>query len=143
MRRETIRKGAYVLAILLFIFLVWTIASQVREYHLQDDPMLTLLKQLLEPVHPIFKDMKLYASDKSFTINKKTTFLCLKDKNGEYYPLNMLVHVLLHEVAHSLNTTDVGHTENFHKMFDQLLARATELGVYNPSIPVIQDYCMH
>jgi len=108
---------------------------------MQDDPMLHLLKELLIPVHPIFKTMRLYRGDKSYTINKEKTFLCLYDKNGEYYPLNQLIYVLLHEISHSLNTKDIGHTENFNKVFDELLAKATNLGVYNPSIPIVQDYC--
>jgi predicted metal-dependent hydrolase len=87
--------------------------------------------------------IKLYKSNKSFTINKEKTFLCLYDKDGNYYPLNMIIYVLLHEIAHSLNVLDVGHTENFHEIFDQLLEEATKMGIYNPSIPIIQDYCNH
>ena len=83
----------------------------------------------------------MYKGDKSYTINKEKTFLCLYDKNGDYYPVNQLVYVLLHEISHALNTKDVGHTDNFNKIFDELLDKATQQGVYNPSIPIIQDYC--
>lgn len=132
---------SYILAAVLISIILWVIIKQVKEYHMQDDPMLHLLKELLIPVHPIFKTMRLYRGDKSYTINKEKTFLCLYDKNGEYYPLNQLIYVLLHEISHSLNTKDIGHTENFNKVFDELLAKATNLGVYNPSIPIVQDYC--
>lgn len=131
------------LSLTLIIILFYLVSKQIKEYHLQDDPMLFTLKEILKPVHPIFKNLKLYRADKSYTINKNKTFLCLYDKNGNYYPINMLIYVLLHEVAHSINTKDIGHTEEFYKIFDELLSKATELGLYNPSIPVIQDYCNH
>lgn len=133
----------YFLATVLIIILLWVIHRQVKEYHLQDDPMLYTLKEVLKPVHPIMSTLKLYKGDKSYTINKEKIFLCLKDENGDYYPLNMLVYVLLHEVAHQLNTQDIGHTEAFHAKFDELLDRATKIGVFNPSIPIIQNYCNH
>lgn len=110
---------------------------------MQDDAMLYTLKAVLLPVHPIITDLKLYKGDKSYTINKKKVFICLYDENGDYYPLNMLVYVLLHEIAHVLNTEDVGHTPAFHSKFDELLDRATQLGIFNPSIPILQNYCQH
>jgi hypothetical protein len=133
----------YVLAFGMCLLLIWIIFNQIEEYRLQDDPMLYTLREILIPVHPIFKDIKLYKGDKSYTINKEKTFLCLYDENGDYYPINMLVHVLIHEIAHSLNKKDIGHTEEFHRIFEELLQKATELGVYNPSIPLIQGYCNH
>lgn len=133
----------YIFALILIILFLWVIYKQVKEYHLQDDPVLHILKKVLKPVHPIFEKLKLYKGDKSYTINKEKTFLCLYDQNGDYYPINMLIYVLLHEVAHSINTKDIGHTEEFHRIFEELLDRATKLGVYNPSIPIIQDYCNH
>ena len=132
---------AYSLALVLICLLGWVVFRQVKEHHLQDDPMIHLLRELLIPVHPMFKTLKMYKGDKSYTINKEKTFLCLYDKNGDYYPVNQLVYVLLHEISHALNTKDVGHTDNFNKIFDELLDKATQLGVYNPSIPIVQDYC--
>jgi hypothetical protein len=132
---------AYILATILIILLSWVIYKQVKEYHLQDDPMLHTLKEVLKPVHPIFNNLKLYKGDKSYTINKDKTFLCLYDENGDYYPINHLIYVLLHEVSHSINTKDVGHTPEFHRIFDELLDRANKIGVYNPSIPLVRNYC--
>ena len=132
---------AIILAIFLVVILIWLAISQIKEYHLQDDPMLHRLKQVLEPVHPVISTLKLYKGNKSYTINKSKIFLCLKDKNGDYYPLNLLCYVLLHEISHLLNTKDVGHTEEFHRIFDKLLEKATELGAFNPSIPIPQNYC--
>jgi hypothetical protein len=131
----------YILGILLICILVTVIVIQIKENHLQDDPMLHTLKKILQPVHPMFKNIKLYKGDKSYTINKEKTFLCLYDENGNYYPINMLIYVLLHEIAHSINQKDIGHTPEFHRIFDELLQKAAAIGVYNPNIPVIQNYC--
>lgn len=127
----------------LIVLIGLVVRRQIMEYHLQDDPMLYTLKRLIEPLHPVVKNLKLYKGDKSYTINKDKIFMCLKDKNGEYYPLNMLLYVLIHELAHRVNDFDVGHTPKFYEIFEQLLQQATELGIYNPSIPVIQNYCNH
>jgi len=131
---------AIVLALILVGILIWVIITQVREHHLQDDPMLHHLKHVLSPVHPEIQHIKLYKGNKSYTINKDKIFLKVKDDNGQYYPLNMLVYVLLHEVSHRLNKKDVGHTEEFHRIFDELLVKATETGAFNPSIPIITSY---
>jgi hypothetical protein len=130
----------YIIGALIVAIVIWALVSQAQEYY-QYDPMLALLKDRLRPVHPIVEKLKLYKGDKSYTINKERVFLCLYDEHGEYYPLNHQVYVLLHELAHVINTKDVGHTEEFHRIFDELLDRATKLGIYNPDIPVVMNYC--
>jgi hypothetical protein len=136
----------YVLCLILISLLSWVIYRQIHEYHLQDDPMLKTLKQILEPIfeeYPQLRKIKLYKGEKSYTINKEKTFMCLYDEKGEYYDLNTILHVLLHEYAHSLNTKDIGHTEEFYRIFDELLQKATDLKVYNPEIPVDKNYCLY
>jgi len=66
----------------------------------------------------------------------------LRDENNEYYNENMLIYVTLHEVAHAI-CDEIGHTQKFHEIFESLLDRAYNMGIYNPSIPIIQDYCQH
>jgi len=126
--------------------------KQVRENHLEDDSMLYLLKSILQPLQPFFdakypeanihlEKLKLYKGDKSYTINKNQIFLCIYDEKGEYYPVNALVYVLIHELGHRANTADIGHTPAFHKVFDEILEEADRLGIYNPNIPMIKNYC--
>jgi hypothetical protein len=130
-------------ALLLLGGIIWWVTFCVKEHHLQDDPMLYKLKHIMEPLHHEVKTLKLYKGDKSYTINKQKIYLCLRDEHGDYYPTNMLIYVLIHEFAHYLNKEDIGHTEKFHQIFDQLLDKAHELGIYNPSIPPLENYCMH
>lgn len=131
----------YLAAVILAVVLVVIITRQIKEHHLEYDPMLMTLKEVLKPVHPIFSKMKLYKGDKSYTINKERVFLCLFDENGNYYSLNTILYVTLHEAAHILNQENIGHTAEFQKKFDELLQRAIELGIYNPDIPVPSNYC--
>jgi hypothetical protein len=143
-RNNTLKKGLVVsAALLLLIGIIWWVTYTIREHHKMDDPMLFKIKQVLEPLHPEIKNCKLYKSDKSYTINKKKIYLCLKDENGNYYPMNMLLYVMIHEFAHYLNKEDIGHTPKFHEIFEGLLDKAHEMGIYNASIPPIQNYCMH
>jgi hypothetical protein len=120
---------------------IWWCHRCIHERNLQNDPMLWKLKEILEPLHPEIKNLKLYKGDQSYTINKKKIFLCLKDKNGDYYNTNMLIYVLLHEFSHYLNTEDVGHTPTFHKIFENLLEKANDMGIYDSSIPLVKNYC--
>lgn len=144
-----------ILFLIIISFVVWLVYLQVEEYKLQDDPK---LKELKEKVAPMFQrkgytghleplnkgnlldKINLYKGDKSYTINKQKVFLCLRDENGEYYDINSLLYVLLHELSHVL-TPEIGHTPLFNEVFDQVLEEASKQGIYDPNIPMIQDYC--
>lgn len=120
--------------------MIWLCVREYKEEY-QHDPLLETLRKILIPVHPIFNEIELYKGQKSYTINKKKVYLCLYDENGDYYNMNTLVYVLLHEIAHVLNKEDVGHTKAFNEQFDILLRRAEDQGVFNPNIPVPPAYC--
>lgn len=155
-------KSTWIYTIILFIIIIafmgWLIVMQVREYYLQDDPKLRELREIIKPLFErdsyysgmleplndknIMNEITLYKGDKSYTINKQKIFLCLKDEKHEYYNTNMLVYVLLHEISHVI-CDEVGHTEKFNKIFDELLSEASKLGVYDPNVPIIQDYCQY
>ena len=134
---------ALVVALLLIGLIIFLIVRQVKEHHQQQDPMLHRLREHLSRLHPDIPHVKMYRGDRSYTINKHKIYLCLYDENGNYYPFNHLVYVFLHEYSHYLNKTDVGHTEEFHRIFDELLEEAAQMGLYNPSIPIVQNYCQH
>lgn len=145
-----------VVAILLIALVVYGIVTQVRESHKQDDPMLQRLRSILEPMfHPskeytgvlsvingrdVMQEITLYKGKKSFTVNKEKVYLCLTDNKGEYYQLNMLIFVTLHEIAHVL-CDEVGHTTKFHRIFDALLKEAEKNGIYNSKIALLNEYC--
>lgn len=99
---------------------------------------------LLEPLNHtnVMGRINLEEGDKSFTINKQNIYLCIKDKNNHtFYDENVLVYVVLHEIAHVL-CDEVGHTHKFINIFNALLDRANAMGEYNPNKPFIEGYCM-
>ena len=129
--------------ILLFLLLCLLIAfTQFKEYYDSLDPMLSTLQTTLIPLHPKVKEVQFFEGHKSYTINKRKIYLCLKDKRKQYYPFNMLLYVSIHELAHVL-CDEIGHTPKFDSIFHHLLQRAIELNIYDPTQPILSDYCGH
>jgi len=131
----------FFLSISVIIFFSIYKVFELDEIHLKNDPILYKLRTMTSPLHPEIKNLKLYKGEKSYTINKKKIYMCLKDQDGEYYPMNQLVYVFLHEFAHYINKEDVGHTQTFHDIFEKLLKDAEVKGIYNPNIPMVENYC--
>ena len=158
MKKEHVQYLAIFTAVILAALLVYAIVKQLEEFELQDDPKLHQLEAIFEEFfkqdrywteplqalnkRDVMKDINLYKGNKSYTINKEKVFLCLKDEKGEYYSLNMLTYVLAHELAHVL-CESIGHTEEFHEIFEALLVELTDAGVYDPTQPILVDYCKH
>lgn len=70
----------------------------------------------------------------SYSINKgEKIVLCLRfrDKTKQLVPMNTLMFVSLHEMAHIM-TKSIGHTDEFWDNFEYLLKKAIELGIYSP-----------
>jgi hypothetical protein len=132
-----------IICLLILTGITYWISSSIEDYNSQKDPMLKKLKDTLSPIDPRIKDIKLYAGKKSYTLNKDKIYLCLYDENGKYYEFNTCIFVLLHEISHLFNKDDIGHTAKFNEIFEDLLIRATKAGVYDPTIPPIDNYCMY
>jgi hypothetical protein len=116
------------------------------EYFKSEDPVLTRLAMKLQTLDPKLRDITVHEGSKSYTVNKKRVFICIKDENGHYYDENMLSYVLCHEFAHVLceeYNPKNPHTPKFHKIFQELLARAQWRGYYDPTKPLVQNYCGH
>jgi hypothetical protein len=91
----------------------------------------------------IMSEIKILEGSKSFTINKRKIYLCLKDKkagNENYYDYNSLIYVTLHEIAHVL-CDELGHTKKFQLIFKELLEHAASLGQYDKKKEFVQNYC--
>jgi len=130
----------WILPLVLGVFVLYVMCT--IDYYVARDPLLEELRQQLSVLHPRFKDVELYEGNKSYTINKKRVYVCLKDEHGRYYNRNMLVYVICHEYAHML-CDEIGHTEKFFEIFQHLLDEAANRGLYNPSIPPLAKYCGH
>jgi hypothetical protein len=70
----------------------------------------------------------------SYTINKgEMMHLCLrnKDKNKTLHEHNLLMFVIIHELAH-IASKSIGHNDEFYENFKFLLNESSELGIYHP-----------
>ena len=114
-----------------------------REHLRYKDPMIESIQQDLFKLHPKARELTYSASDKSFTEDKKDMFLCIKDEVGNYYPRNFLMYVAIHELAHAISKSyDDNHNgREFNENFDMLLDKASRIKIYDPSIPLLQNYC--
>lgn len=126
---------------IIIIIIIFFMLTRLTEEFKKEDPMLFNIKNKIRPLHPEMVDHIILLEDtKSYTINKKKVYLCLKDENGDYYDDNMLVFVAIHELAHVL-CDEIGHTDKFQTIFQDLLNKATDLQIYDPSVAPIQNYC--
>ena len=131
--------------ILVFsVFFLVYITFMLNKVESYDDPLLEKIRNDLIKVDPRVATLRFRASNESFTEDKKTIYLCLKDrKTNEYYDYNMLMYVCLHELAHAFSeSVDEDHTtKEFRDNFQMLLDKAEKLGLYNPNIPLNYNYC--
>ena len=132
----------FIIHLLLVIFILWSIYNYIVEEFKPEtqDPVLLELKDKIRVLYPSIDKLEFYDSNKSFTTNKQKVHICLKDENGDYYNRNMLTYVMIHELAHVL-CDEIGHTEKFYKIFQELLDEAHQKGIYDPSIPIVKNYC--
>jgi len=138
--KSTLKILTYLAAVVLVFLIFFFVRRQMVDEKYEHDPLLDLLKNIMEKVHPAVKNLEVYKSNTgAYTLNKKQIFLCLHDDDGNYYDLNSLIYIFTHEIAHYINP-EVGHGDNFQRLNAELLERAEKLGIYNPKIPVVSNY---
>lgn len=132
----------FLLFAILFVIYLTTHINRVQSY---DDPLIDRIKKDLLKIDNRVSNLTFTASNESFTEDKKHVYLCLKDKEGQYYNYNMLMYVSLHELAHAFSESiDPEHTsKEFKDNFKALLKKGEEAGIYDPKQPLIYDYCPH
>jgi predicted metal-dependent hydrolase len=128
--------GIFILIVGLIFYLI---SKQARENYSQYNPIIQTLKDEILTCFPELIHLQVYEGNKSYTINKEKIYLCIRDKYNNYYNKNVLMYVLLHEIAHTL-CTDVGHTPQFKEIFEILLQRAKEANIYS-HVEIPKDYC--
>ena len=138
----TIEKSEKIILIFCFLFILYVtlFLNKVESF---DDPMIKRIKNDLIKIDPRVQSLSFKAANESFTEDKKHVYLCIRDKQGQYYDYNMLMYVSLHELAHAFsNTVDEEHTsDEFKNNFRILLQKGQEVGLYDPVKPLNYDYC--
>ena len=111
------------------------------KYHLlNDEELIAHIHERLHQVHPHAGKVTISTGDRSYTLDKKEVYLCLRDENGKFYDFNMLMYVALHELAHCV-CNEIGHTPKFHAIFEELQEIAHRRGLFDASAEPIHPYC--
>ena len=106
------------------------------------NPVLSRIRDNFKILHPRFGNVPLYEGDSSFTEDKKTITLCLRDpQSGSVYDMNTLMYVSLHELAHIITKEYDEHGPEYKKNFKMLLDHAQKLGIFDPTKGIEHNYC--
>lgn len=129
----------FILLVFLIVIFLWYLYKFNIENYMETEPTISRLKNLLLPHFPELKKVKLMKDNASYTINKSKIYICT-ESDGKIYDDNMLIFVILHELAHTM-CKSIGHGDEFQTIFKELLMRAENVGIYDPSLPRVENYC--
>jgi hypothetical protein len=127
--------------LLIILLILYLLNIEFREHfiHIEDACLDDVVKDIAT-IEPYTKNLKFYTADKSYTINKKLVYICVKDESGNYYTKKQLTVVCLHELAHAMNKK-IGHGPEFQAIFQSLLDRAEKRGLIDADTEVPKSYC--
>ncbi len=78
----------------------------------------------------------------SYSIQKKRIVLCLRDKNNSLHNINLIMYVVIHELAHVASPVYDNHGDEFKKTFNWLSSIAQQINLYSPNeFKSSKEYC--
>jgi predicted metal-dependent hydrolase len=128
-----------IILIFLILLVIFYIIHTRYEFYMENDSTIVRLKNKLIPHFPKLKNIRMMKANSSYTINKHSIYICT-EHDGIKYDDNMLVFVILHELAH-VETPEIGHGKMFKQTFYNLLAHAKKYLLWNPELPRAHNYC--
>ena len=137
--------GASCLIVALCMWKVWDSHQRKLEESFTNAPEpIKRIRQMYSEIIPDKSDIPIREGNESYTMNKNSITLCLKNPNtGGLYSWNTLAYVSLHELAHVITKEKEKdkHGPIFTRNFLTLLKKAKDLGYYNPRQPIPNSYC--
>ena len=117
-----------VLVLIFIMFMVYNKENDVEMYSIEVQ-LLAVRNKLIDTKTP------LYEGSTTYTMNKNSIYMCMKDKNDEYFDIETLTYVYIHELAHVITNSYSGtvkspHDQKFIDNFDMLLNKADQLGIH-------------
>lgn len=103
-----------------------------------DDTKSYFIKKLKENYNPyMISEAAIDPRYTTFTVDKKDINICLRTRNHyeKIYDINLLMYVVLHELAHLCNysrdgTPIIGHGKEFKEIFAFLVSESIKLKLY-------------
>ncbi len=106
----------------------------ILKNHLQKEyPENIITKRLVKGYNAkLLSEAQIQSGYTTYTIDKSDIKVCLRTRDDykKLYDINLLMYVLLHELAHVCNLT-MGHDDNFKNVFEFLVQRALEINIYS------------
>lgn len=111
--------------------------SNIKDYITNDDIRRRFKQKIVDNYSVSF----IACESGSFTIDKKEVNICVNDKKTlQRYSNNVLIYVILHEIAHVLSETE-HHTSEWEMIFNHILKASIRCGVYDDSKQFPKNYC--
>ena len=132
------------IAIAVFTVIAVFAIRKKREFYSEDHPIINEIRRRVVLISPRFKEIPMRTGKKSYTEDKQLITLCVDNPDtGKYYDINVMMYVALHELAHCLTKADgaQSHGNEFKKNFSNLLKKAAQCGVYDPTQAIPETYC--
>ena len=106
--------------------------------HLKTQQNTMFLKMLIKNYNPsIISEAAVDERFTTFMVNKEEMHICLRTRNDakKVYPINTLMYVVIHELAHLCNYDDhgnpiIGHGKEFKRIFKILIEESINIGIY-------------
>lgn len=135
---------ALILLILFFIYVIRRSCNNINTENYQvarDEDSTKMFDQLMVDLKKIYphdlskiniKGLVSCIPEDSYTENKKHVSICLRNKNGNFYPYSKLLKIGIHELAHVISKQhDPEHkTPEFINNYSSLMNKAREVGLY-------------
>lgn len=111
----------------------------------KEDPVIPMIRNNLAKLNPDYYNIRISTGDKTYTSNKNSIVLCVKDPKGKYYDMNTLMYVVLHELTHMLSGEVIQdsekHTPRFVSEFNSILDKAEKVGIFSRNKGIAKVYC--
>lgn len=130
---------AVITAILIAVVIYMVVKP--KSYYSHNHPILNKVRSNFKILDTRYEKIPLRQGDSAYTEDKAVITLCLvKPGTQEYYDINTIMYVALHELAHVISKGH-GHGEEFETNFAKLIRDAAEKGIYDPRKPIPDTYC--
>lgn len=136
----------FLLLVLVIVFVIWCRVSKdpIAETTLSGiENRIDILVESIDSRHPgnnitprirkcKLSEARVEKNYTSYTIDKRDVKLCLRTRDNEkkIYDMNLLMFVVLHELAHVCNHGHTGHGPEFLSLFRFLISEAVSCGIY-------------
>ena len=125
-RSTTTATTLCVLSIIGVIVIGYLIVKKRRDHFNQQHPILNQIRENFAKLNPRYAQIPMKVGNSSYTEDKKSITMCIQDPEA-------------HMISKSVSEEE--HNEEFRQNFAKLLNQASEIGIYNPNIPIPPTYC--